>query len=232
MSVKKFMNRQLLSAFLVSIACTTSNGATTTFDGTTAQAIVATRAADSRMLADSFTKRIDAARIQGDSTAKVWMIMASDFQCPYCKQWHDESFAALRREYVDNGKIRLAYYNFPLTIHPNAVPAAEAAMCAGAQNKFWPMHDALFASQATWAGLKDPGSVFDSLGVKVGLDAHSFNTCRSTHATLPMIKADQDRAERAGVQSTPTIIIGNKLIAGALPTDTFRRALDAALAAK
>jgi protein-disulfide isomerase len=226
----KTMNRQLHTALLFAVACNTSSGATTTtFDGATAGAIVAARAA---VPADSFTQRIDGARISGDSTAKVWMIMVSDFQCPYCKQWHDESFAALRREYVDNGKVRLAYYNFPLTIHPNAVPAAEAAMCAGAQNKFWPMHDALFASQATWAGLKDPAPVFDSLGTKVGLDARSFNACRTTHATLPMIRADQDRAERAGVQSTPTIIIGNKLIAGAQPTDIFRRALDAALAAK
>ena len=223
------MNRQLHTALLALIACNSSSGATTTFDGATAGAIVAARAA---VPADSFTQRIDAARISGDSTAKVWMIMVSDFQCPYCKQWHDESFAALRREYVENGKVRLAYYNFPLTIHPNAVPAAEAAMCAGAQNKFWPMHDALFASQATWAGLKDPSPVFDSLGTKVGLDTRSFNACRSTHATLPMIRADQDRAERAGVQSTPTIIIGSKLIAGAQPTDNFRRALDAALAAK
>lgn len=226
------MNRQLHAALLFSIAscaCNTSSGATTTFDGATAGAIVAAGAAAP---ADSFSQRIDAARITGDSTAKVWMIMVSDFQCPYCKQWHDESFAALRREYVDTRKVRLAYYNFPLTIHPNAVPAAEAAMCAGAQNKFWPMHDALFASQATWEGLKDPSAVFDSLGTKVGLDARSFNTCRTTHATLPMIRADQDRAERAGVQSTPTVIIGNKLIVGAQPTDNYRRALDAALTAK
>jgi protein-disulfide isomerase len=225
----RFMNRHVLSALIALIACNTSSGATATHDGATAGAIVAARAAAP---ADSLSQRIDAARITGDSTAKVWMIMVSDFQCPYCKEWHDESFAALRHEYVDNGKVRLAYYNFPLAIHPNAVPAAEAAMCAGAQGKFWPMHDALFASQATWAPLKDPAPVFDSLGSKVGLDAKSFNACRTTHATLAMIRADQDRAERAGVQSTPTIIIGNKLIAGAQPTDNFRHALNDALAAK
>src|SRR5262244_3786261 len=166
----RFMNREILSALIALIACNSSSGATT-HDGVTAATIVAARTAETPVTADSFAKRIDAARITGDSTAKVWMIMASDFQCPYCKQWHDESFAALRREYVNNGKVRLAYYNFPLNIHPNAVPAAEAAMCAGAQNKFWPMHDALFASQATWAPLKDPSPVFDSLGTKVGLDA-------------------------------------------------------------
>src|SRR5579862_8971029 len=171
MLTSRSMTRQLVTTLVALIACNTSSGATTTHDGTTAGAIVAARAAETRTAADSFTQRIDAARIYGDSTAKVWMIMVSDFQCPYCKQWHDESFAALRHEYVDNGKVLLAYYNFPLSIHPNAVPAAEAAMCAGAQNKFWPMHDALFASQATWAGLKDPSAVFDSLGVKLGLDA-------------------------------------------------------------
>ncbi len=210
---------------LVVLACNTSSGATT-HNGATATTIAAAAPGD------SLSRRLDAARILGDSTAKVWMIMVSDFQCPYCKEWHDASFAALRREYVDNGKVRLAFYNFPLSMHPNAVPAAEAAMCAGAQNKFWPMHDALFASQATWAPRPDPGPVFDSLATKVGLTMSAFNSCRSSHATLPLINADQDRASRAGVQSTPTIVIGNKLIAGAQPTDVFRRAIDAALAAK
>jgi protein-disulfide isomerase len=214
-----------LAAVVVLAACNTSSGATM-HDGASARTILGLASAD------SLSVRLDHSRILGDSTAKVWMIMVSDFQCPYCKQWHDESFAALRHEYVESGKIRLAFYNFPLSMHPNAVPAAEAAMCAGAQGKFWPMHDALFAAQATWAPRPNPSAVFDSLATAIGLDPRAFEKCRAEHASLPMINADQDRASRAGVQSTPTIIIGNKLFAGAQPTENYRRAIDAALATK
>jgi protein-disulfide isomerase len=92
----------------------------------------------------------DQARILGRPTAPVWVVEVSDFQCPYCKMWHDSTYETLKREYVNTGKVRLAYINFPLEKHRNAMPAAEAAMCAAAQGKFWEMHDALFDAQAKW----------------------------------------------------------------------------------
>ncbi len=64
--------------------------------------------------------------------------MISDFQCPYCKEFHDKTAAQVRKEFVQTGLARMAYIHFPLRIHPNAVPSAEASMCAGAQGKFWP----------------------------------------------------------------------------------------------
>src|SRR6058998_2501259 len=109
-----------------------------------------TTAVASRAPTDSNITRDDLARIQGSSTAPLWVIEVSDFQCPYCKQWHDQTYPTLRDQYVKTGKIRLAYVNFPLAIHVHAFPAAEAAMCAGAQAKFWQMHDALFSSQNSW----------------------------------------------------------------------------------
>jgi protein-disulfide isomerase len=182
-----------------------------------------------RVLADSFAQRLDAARILGDSSAKVWMIVVSDFQCPYCKKWHDESFAALRREYVDNGKVRMVFHNLPLPMHPNALPAAEAAMCAAAQGKFWPMHDALFISQDSWASASDPSPVFDSLAARIGISLGAFTACRVTHATFSLVSADVDWANHVKVRATPTFIIGNSIMAGAQPTDNFRRVLDSAL---
>jgi protein-disulfide isomerase len=187
-------------------------------------------AAGSGARADSLAARLDQSRIRGDPSARVWLIMVSDFQCPYCKQWHDESFAALEREYVTPGKVRLAFVNYPLPAHPNAWPAAEAAMCAGAQDKFWPMHDALFATQDAWATRHPPTAALDSIAYTVGVDTVAFDRCLATHATRPLIEADIDRGDRAGVRSTPTVIIGSKLLVGVQPIENYRHALDSALA--
>ena len=92
------------------------------------------------MPTDSISERADRGRIRGNPQAGLWIIEASDFQCPYCKMWHDSTYGSLVKDYVESGKVRLAYLNFPLSQHQNAMPAAEAAMCASVQDKFWPMH--------------------------------------------------------------------------------------------
>lgn len=174
----------------------------------------------------------DRARIRGDSTAPVWMREISDFQCPYCKTWHDASYDTIVREYVATGKVRLAYVNFPLQqIHPNANAAAEAAMCAGTQGRFWEMHDQLFSAQDSWAPLPDPTARFVALAAAAGADSARVRSCLASHATQPLVQADHDRASEAGVRSTPTFLIDDRVISGAAPTDEFRRVLDAAIAA-
>jgi protein-disulfide isomerase len=173
----------------------------------------------------------DQGRILGSPNAKVWMIMVSDFQCPYCKRWHDDTFATLRREYVESGKVRMAYVNFPLRQHQHAMPAAEYAMCAGAQKKFWEFQDGVFGTQAKWENLPDASPVFDSIGTAIGANVPQLRQCVASHVMRPLIEADQARSERAGVQSTPTFIMGDQRIEGAYPADSFRVKLDAALAA-
>lgn len=179
---------------------------------------------------DTLTAQMDRARILGDSSARVWFVIVSDFQCPYCKQFHDQSLAALRQQYVNTGKVRMAYINYPLQIHANAWPSAEAAMCAGAQGKFWQMGDALFASQSRWEDLRPPTPVLDSLAQSLGVDTAAMNRCMTRPDVHALIQADQERAERAGVNATPTVIIGSKLLTGAQPTQDYQRALDSALA--
>lgn len=178
---------------------------------------------------DSVSDAADRGRILGNANAKLWVIMASDFQCPYCKAWHDAQFANLVANYVKTGKVRLAFLNMPLSIHPNAVPAAEAAMCASVQNKFWQMHDALFASQGTWEPLPDPRAKFDSIAASLGVNMPQFTNCVSKHLTLPLIQADHDRAHNAGVNSTPTFFVGSQTLAGA--DANVAAAIDAALKA-
>ena len=180
---------------------------------------------------DSTSAAADRGRIRGAEDAKVWLVEISDFQCPYCKRWHDDAYGTIDREYVQTGKVRLAYVNFPLSsIHPNARRAAEAAMCASVQNRFWPLHESLFATQAAWSSMKDPMPVFDSLAVAAGASAAAWRSCMSSHAVLPLIDADHDRASRSGVQSTPSFFIGSRGLVGAYPVDTFRVILDSALA--
>jgi protein-disulfide isomerase len=184
-------------------------------------------------LTDSVSAAADRGRIRGSADAPVWLIEVSDFQCPFCKQWHDASFAAIDNEYVKTGKARLAYLNFPLTsIHPNAQAAAEAAMCASVQDKFWPMHESLFAAQERWESQPNPMPVFDSLAVAAGVQPKAWRDCMTTHATAKLIEADQDRSRGAGVRSTPTFFIGDRKLEGAYPTDSFRVALDSAIAKK
>lgn len=198
---------------------------------TASQGDVALAATGLSGLSDSVSARADRARIRGAETASVWLVEISDFQCPFCKQWHDETFAKIDQEYVKTGKVRMAYLNFPLTrIHKNAQVAAEAAMCAGVQGKFWELHSSLFQTQPRWAEAKTPLIVFDSLARAAGVELKGWDNCMTTHATAKLIDADRDRSAQAGVESTPTFFVGDRALAGAYPVDTFRVAIDQALA--
>ena len=182
---------------------------------------------------DTLTARIDAARIQGSPNAPVWVVEVSDFQCPFCKTWHDSVYRAVRREFVEPGTVRLAYINYPLPNHANALPAAEAAMCAGAQNKFWDMHDGLFDAQGRWGPMPNAAAVFDSVARSKGVDVAAMRRCIESGATRALILADAERAQEAGVEATPSFIIGGDiLIRGFEPIETFRRAIGQKLAGR
>jgi protein-disulfide isomerase len=215
---------------LVATACNRAAEATTRGDGSAGPATASAATTPGAHAPDTTAAKLDQSRIIGDTTARVWLIMISDFQCPYCKQFHDESFEALRKDYVATGKVRMAYINFPLPSHLNAWPAAEAAMCAGAQGKFWPMHDVLFSSQSTWEERHPAEQVIDSLATSVGVDTVPLDRCVTAHVAKDLIDADMARAEHAGARSTPTVIVGSKIMVGVQPTANYRRAIDSALA--
>ena len=203
----------------------------------------AARAADAKSLqpaaastptagaSDSVLAKADAGRIIGSATAGVWMIIISDFQCPYCKSWHDDTWAGLKKEYVDTGKLRVAYVNLPLSMHRNAEPAAQVAMCASVQDKFWPVQDALFRTQKEWGDAADPQPKFEALAREAGANVEALRSCVQSGATRALIQADVERATKAGASSTPTFFVGGRALLGAQPLSAFREAIDAALAA-
>lgn len=211
-----------LAALLFTAACNSTN-ATPRADGGAAPAAAKTEN-------DAEVAAADKGRIAGDSTAKTWVIIASDFQCPYCRQWHEESYRQFMQEYVRSGKVKVAYINFPLGQHQNAVPSAQAAMCASAQGKFWQYHDALFDSQKQWEEMPQPRPVLDSLAKSVGVNFPEWSKCVDSDKMLPLIFADRDRAAAAGVQSTPSFLVGGQVVAGAVPMSDLRPVIDSAIA--
>lgn len=177
-------------------------------------------------------RKADLGRIDGDTNAKIMILEISDFQCPYCKRFHDETYPSLRGEYISKGKTRIAYVNLPLRSHQNAWPAAEAAMCASVQGKFWAMHDSIFHAQDRWAGIAKPDTMFARFASTLTLDRAAWDKCMTSHATRPLIASDADRSSGAGINGTPAFIIGDSVLAGAYPFADFKRVIDANLTAK
>jgi protein-disulfide isomerase len=149
---------------------------------------------------------------------------------PVLQDVHDSSDLTIRREYIDNGKVRLAFVNFPINSHQNAIPAAEYAMCAAGQDKFWQMHDALFAAQEKWAALPEPGPA-SRTGCRIGRrrrDRAALVRLRTQDATAHRSRPGKGLPRR--VRATPSFFIGNQLLEGVQPAEELRKALDAALA--
>jgi protein-disulfide isomerase len=173
-----------------------------------------------------------AARTKGSASAPVTVYEMSDFQCPYCARFALDIFPTLEAEYIQTGKIRWIFVNFPLPMHPNATPAAEVAMCAAKQGKFWPVHDLLFRNQKTWAPLTAPAEYFLTFADSASLNRTAFQECLSADATLAEVKSDAEAAVRSGAKSTPSFYIEGGIMAGAQPLTIFRPILDSVYAAK
>jgi len=159
----------------------------------------------------------------GPEDAPITIVEFSDYQCPFCKRWHEEVYEALLATYP--GKIKFVYRNLPLTsIHPDAQSAAEAAMCAGEQNAYWQYHDKLFSSEIL-------GNVaYTQYATELNLDMTSFEACITEQKYKDEIQADSDFAMNLGVRSTPTFFINGLAIVGAQPLDVFMQVIDKELA--
>ncbi len=173
-----------------------------------------------------------AERTRGSATAPVTIYEMSDFQCPWCGRFAREVLPEVEREYVATGKAKLVFINFPLPMHPNAVPAAELAMCAAKQHKFWPVHDLLFRTQDRWSELPEPGSWFLGLADSARLSREELLPCLRTHATRDLVESDAQAAARSGARSTPSFYIEGGIMAGLQPIETWRLVLDSIIRVK
>jgi protein-disulfide isomerase len=172
-------------------------------------------------------------RAKGSPQAPVTVYEMSDFQCPYCRRHAVETFPALEKRFVETGKVRWIFVNFPITsLHANAVAAAEFAMCAAQQDRFWPIHDLIYEHQEDWARLSDPTPYLLSLADSIRLPRASLRTCLEQGEGLAIVKRDAEGAARAGANSTPTFYIEGGLLVGAVPAEPFAKILDSIYTAK
>jgi protein-disulfide isomerase len=174
-------------------------------------------------------------QFEGGSAARVALIEYSDFECPFCGGYERETSPQIFDNYIKTGKVKLYYRDLPLSMHPHALQAARAARCAGEQDKYWEMHDSLFARQNA---LSDPALL--DRAKTLGLDTQKFGECFSSDRYRDDIQKSLAEAQKLGIQGTPTFFIGTidsngdvvnitKRINGAHPYADFQPALDEVL---
>jgi protein-disulfide isomerase len=162
---------------------------------------------------------------RGAAAAPVTIVEFSDFQCPFCGRI-TPTLDQVMTKYGE--KVRLVFRQFPLPMHPNAAKAAEAALCANEQGKFWAMHDAMFKDQS--------GLAVDALKTKAaaisGLDAASFNACLDSGKETAAVQADMKAGTKAGVNGTPAMFVDGRFINGAVSADDLSKVIDEELKRK
>jgi protein-disulfide isomerase len=174
---------------------------------------------------------------KGKNDAPVTLIEFSDYQCPFCSRFFQTTLPPLTKEYIDTGKVRYAFRDFPLDqIHPHARKAAEAAHCAGDQGKYWEMHDLLFQNQQALEIDK-----LKTYASRLDLDSAAFATCVDTEKYKAKVQKNLEDGVEAGVRGTPSFFVGKTrpdgtiqgvMISGARPTTAFRQEIDRLLQEK
>lgn len=189
------------------------------------QAVVPTEPAPPQVV------KVDAGKlpILGNENAKVTIVEFSDLQCPFCKNYLDETHEQIKEKYIDTGKVKFSFRHYPLTsIHPNAQKASEASECANEQGKFWEFHDQVFAEQDTWS----PQTAADALTSFVGyagdldLDTEKFQSCVESDKFKDAVEADLEAGNKVQVDGTPAFFVNGYRLTGAQPFSEFERVIE------
>lgn len=163
--------------------------------------------------------------VKGDADAPVTIVEFSDYECPFCGRWFLQTYPQIKKEYIDTGKVKMVFRDFPLNFHKNAQVAGEAAECVrdqGGDDAYWKFHDVLFTKQAQ----------LSEANIKAWAKAEGYdvNDCLADGTFRKEVLADLADGQAAGVSGTPAFFINGKLISGAQPFSVFKQAIDAALA--
>jgi len=167
--------------------------------------------------------------VRGSEDARVVVREFSDYQCPFCRRFSSTA-RRIHEEYVETGRVRYVFFDFPLVNqHPNAMAAAQAARCAGDQGAYWPMHDLLFEQQDEWGGRDDPLPAFREYAGELGVDAGELASCVESGRVREAVRTSLEFGRALGVRSTPTIVVNNQAIQGAADWDRVKRIIDGQL---
>lgn len=174
--------------------------------------------------------------IRGNPNAPIVFVEYSDYDCPFCKKFHEETMQKLMSDYGNSGKVAWVYRHFPLEqLHPNAPKLAQAAECVaelGGNDAFWKFSDAIFASREINAQTNI--TKLPELATAAGVDATAFNTCVSEGRHQDVVDADFADGAAAGVQGTPHtfVLVGDQQteISGAQPYSVVKQFVDSVIA--
>ena len=152
-----------------------------------------------------------------------------DYECPFCARFHTQTFGQLKREFIDTGKARYIFKDFPLTYaHPSAQKAAEAAHCAADQGKYEEYHDRLYSNSYSgdrW-GSRPAASAFRKYAADLGLDAAQFSKCLDSGEKAGAVRAGLAEGQRRGVSGTPSFFVNGRFVSGAQPYHVFAQLLN------
>lgn len=162
----------------------------------------------------------------GNPDAPVEIVEFSDFQCQYCRQFALQTEPALIEDYITSGQVYFVYRTLGDWLGPDSQRAAEAAYCAGDQEKFWQYHDLLFANQGL-IGFSHENLL--RLGEELGVDVGELDDCLSSNRYASQVTLDLQDGLQAGVRGTPSFLINGEMIAGAQPYAVFQRKIDSVL---
>ena len=165
----------------------------------------------------------------GSADAKVLMIEFGDYQCPSCRMFWKDVEPRLKKEYIDTGRVKLVFRDFPLTgIHPEAVLAAEAVNCARDQNKYWEFHDKVFREQYNKGDdlVRFKAADLKKWAKDTRLDQAKFDQCLDSEKYKGEILKDKADGDAVSVQGTPTFFINGRVIGGAQPYPAFKTLID------
>ena len=168
----------------------------------------------------------------GSATAPVTIVEFSDFECPYCRRFHEETLPQLKKEYIDKGLVRFIHKDLPLPFHQNARSAAIAARCAQEDGKYWQAYQALFRQQHCLA-CNGPLAIASASGVNQA----KLATCSKDQRISQAVTINASEAELNGIRATPTFVVGptnntlhnGNVIEGAIPWEEFKAIVGKAL---
>lgn len=187
-----------------------------------------------RARANVTTAPITAAQAEGyllgNPNAPVQILEFADFECPACGNFSVITEPDVRARIVNTGLASYRFFDFPLPMHKNTIPASNAAACAADQGKFWEMHDELFRNQPEWNGeaTDNPKKIFLGYVKTLGMNSDSWEKCFDAQTHQPRIMANQAEGVRRNVQSTPTFVIGTRVIPGGMSYDAIKAYVDSA----
>jgi protein-disulfide isomerase len=164
--------------------------------------------------------------VKGDESAPVEITEYADYQCPFCQTFATLQMPTIEARLIKTGRLRWRYRDFPLQQHSFSRLAAHSAACADEQGKFWEQHEKIYEGQPEWAAVRDAGGIFRRYAQGNGLDLAKYDACMSEGRYAGRIQASYDEGVKAGVSSTPTLLVGGRLYQGRFDSDAITRLVD------